>query len=345
MTRADIASLRKDVASYYRPRPDLARWPHPTLVACLFAIEWSLREIIMALIDREDRNPLAVERHATSFAENLSLDTLLVLSELGASAEHLRVIVKDHCEAASVRAELRSRLGKVPRGRAVLAIVEDPESQEALTTLRKTLRVDRLTSYRPGKEDNDDLRHDALAAALSFVRDCGIRTVAGRKLPARIEFPVLKGISLPTLDPDRWDRPVARAQGLREAFALLLPVLRGEVEPVAEKVRQASREHFRMWRAMKRSAPEASLDDPKVASTVSLPPIEEIASPERLDSTRVALDAYCEVVARWGEKAGAFLTGVAAGLPISKAARKAGITRQTGHKYMRKLRQARPGGC
>ncbi|MEW5917019.1 MAG: hypothetical protein AB1762_11460 [Gemmatimonadota bacterium] len=218
-----------------------------------------------------------------------------------------------------------------------MAMLEDPESQEALTTLMKALRVDRLTSYRPAKEDDDDLRHDALAAALSFVRERGTRTVAGRNLPAQIEFPVLKGISLPTLDPERWNRPVARAQGLRAAFALLLPVLRGEIEPVAERVRQASREHFRTWRAKKRSAAESSLDDPKLAPIASPPRSEEIASSERMDSTRAALNAYREVVARWGDKAGAFLHGIAAGLSIAAAARAAGISRQTGHKYIRKL--------
>ncbi|MBI3770339.1 MAG: hypothetical protein HY271_17850 [Deltaproteobacteria bacterium] len=318
----------------YQRRHDVATCDDAELVGRLVGLEANLCLVIVSFIDTPGAPWRTVYRHAAVLAGVLSLEVLDRLRRRGASGDVLGFLIWTRRAVDNVLHEILRRLRATPVGLAIVAVrsLMPPDDAVALRQLLRALRVSQLTSFRPEKESDEDLRQDALASALDFVDRHEREITAPWTLPDRIELPALP-VPIPGVDARRWDWPALVASETHATAALLLPALRGDLEALPEKVRLALRDHFESWNAQKRSGEEVLFDDSDHASPTDVE--------SDLARRRAVQDFYAEARRRWGDRACVFLDALLRGRTVEEASKRAGVSRQTGHKYLRELKRPR----
>lgn len=306
------------------------------LLLRLLGLETSGREVIVSFIDAPERDWLEVYGQAVWMARNPSAQVLQTLHNRGAYEKHLRSLVWLRRALNGIYVELHRRIDHQEVGRALYRTIVDREG--SLHELLAALHVERITSYRRNREDDEDLRSDALRAALQKLEKFRSSPMHQINLPSRVNLSALPVDGLPPTE-GRWDWPAIRARQVAETLRLLLPLLNGDAEKLPETVRQAMREHFRKWNAAKRTGLEISLAEENESGT----PLAELAAES--DTERTALSKH-EVLSflkiaeeRWGPMGTASLRALYEGNTTQAAAKLAGISRQTGHNYIRELRR------
>jgi hypothetical protein len=354
----DAERFRRATAGRHRSSTDYERLAPEQLVAFLAVMEFHARWVVVAFLDGPDRDPEAVYGQAAAWAYWLRAEHLQRLHERGADREVLEFLVFVWCELALIHSELRRRLKTLPVGQALLNLNVKNAPEDAREYLLKALRSDSRLGHllrphkcRSAKEDEADLEEIALVYLIKAYRDAQERAVDGLPFPSHIRSDPPPNI-LARLPEDRerlGDRVLAWT--FREEWKAFMPVLRGDTEKLAEAVRQHLREHYRKgrprkrrppkgrprkWRAKKRQGQEIELDASKHAPT----PRGDLGAQARRMEALADVSRYYDIASQqWGERARVFLDALRAGQSITHASRDAGVSRKTGHKYLRELKR------
>jgi hypothetical protein len=330
-TIEDFRTLIRNQFLFYRQRHGYSELSDQDLLVWLVGYESLSREQVIAVLDKPERDWFDVYKQAARMARDPRPEVLQVLHGLGASELHLRFVVRSRLALREIYDELRRRFDRQKFGRAYYrTMLARPGSLEELLAV---LHVDRITSFRSGKEGSEDLQGVALEAAVRHLekfRD----EIRKRNFPEQVNFPLIPVLDATSREKQgmRWSWKDLRAREFKETIVSLLPLLRGE--ELAEKVHSSMKEHFRKWKASKRTGVEIPLYDDG-----GRPLPEEI---ERGDAPSVEEQVHRKFVAglvmqtakdRWGKKGQLFIHALLEGKNMIEASKAAKISRQTGNKY------------
>jgi hypothetical protein len=186
---------------------------------------------------------------------------------------------------------------------------------------------DILRPYRHEAQDRDDRRQEILAACVAFQKN-----IKGtpRLLPeGDFYIPPLPRMAM--LPRDRSETLAYingkfAADDLMALWKDILPYLQGAAEQIPSRGYQAIRTSDAKWKTQKRTGQTVSVED--IHGRVE-PPLAYGLLYRRFER-------------QWGEKGIIFLKSLAQGDTVIEASKKACVSRQTGHKYMKDLRREFP---
>jgi hypothetical protein len=278
----------------------------------------------------------ALFRRASQIADDPSPPVLAALSRIWPDREPLLYLVWVRLECEHVAMELRKRLEGLGVGAALLRTLGPEPSPDAVRRLTRTLHVSQITvrSSHRHEEDPDDLRQVAVTEAVERYRTLtdGIEvkqevTDAGlRELCSPPDF------GIPEVDNPSWEARNLRlvATECREALKQFGPIFDGHAESIREQAHQALRDHFEKRKAKKRTGQRVPIAEDNLPSPATRAAAEVF----------VELDAaYQAAMSRWGPSGGCLLTALRSGESMAEAAKAAGVSRVTAHKYLKELRK------
>jgi hypothetical protein len=165
----------------------------------------------------------------------------------GVDKRLLFCIIKLTLEEIALIAEYERRMASRPLGHELLHPSE-------IKRLQELLGVEKLQTWRPKKEDSDDLREIAIVSALEkYNRQCA--DLANKPLQKVPRAPLRNGAQWDILHRDRYEGEV------KPALKRLLPVLYGTSESIKGDVHQVLRNHWEQWEAQMRTGEEVDLQE------------------------------------------------------------------------------------
>jgi hypothetical protein len=207
--------------------------------------------------------------------------------------------------------ELERRIAGRPIGMSLF--LRDVEPLQ----LAKVLRVDRIRSYQPWREETKDIEHSGILLALEIYKELGDSRRERRPLP-----PIPQCDNPKEAEAFRYLRKTYEEEAAR-LTAELLPILEGDTEAIRGKVRDAQRE---VWRKQRRQ------------QTI-LRRADRFPTGNDAEEVLEAVSAYRFFQRRWGQRGTAFLKAILHKKTTEEAAKKAGISRSTGEKYLKVFKE------
>jgi len=225
---------------------------------------------------------------------------------------------------------------------------ENKSVPERMNDLYKLLAVDRITTYRPAKEDPDDLKSEAVTGAYEFFAKRG-ESVVVKKQPG-LPMPLLPPkLGLAPRDPPPWDLWFRyQLDAYIEALALdYLSLFFGGMDRTKEASRQRRRNHFEKWEAQKRSGRDVDLEEAdrtsvtRSSSGVWKKRSERLNAEDTQDASQAMFDVLTEAGKhkRWGPQSIEFAKYFLQGKSEKEAASLAGITDRTARNHLAALRK------
>lgn len=258
---------------------------------------------------------------------NIKESGLSVLHSLGADMKKLQALVTWDLEINEIKKALATRSRYSKLGRKMIELEDDLWNSSNFGTLLKAACLDRIQNWRSRDEDSADLQQIALTGLVRWGRNeekihTRITPPGGiPALPEELGFPVNDNPPWHKIFPEIFQAAVAKS------LAFDLPRLQGDPD---KALRQALKDHWEKRKALKRTGEEVSLEE--VKGQAASQPAKEVS---HLDIRR----AYKLAKSRWGERGQRFLDALAKDLTVDKASREAGVSRQTGQKYLREIRK------
>jgi hypothetical protein len=331
----DFQRLMCEQSSFYRSRYQHTTISDLELLIRLVGFESCAREVIVSAIYEPERDWLGVYKQAIRIARNPCSRALQMLHQRGLQDSQLRFIVWIRLNLIEIYDEFRKRLDRQRVGRAFYrTFLNRPE---ALEELRTALHVERIKSYRPSKECDEDLRADGVEAAVRKLEDLRLKIRREMSFPECVQLPKIPVLPSDSRTDGGWEWEKLRAKELQDTIVAFLPLLSGEAEGILTKVHDALKEHFRKFEAAKRDGEEIPICDEKgrlidEVEIVSVPGVEEQVL------SKMAVISLGQIAAeRWGKKGSDFIRALLDDKTIKEASRIAGVSRQTGNKYFREL--------
>src|SRR5262249_11948586 len=187
--------------------------------------------------------------------------------------------------------------------------------------------------------DDEDLRQFAVERGLHHLNGAGTKSLIDSG------FDLLQMITIPDPPPnvrlpkqnDSIDNRVSMrfaALQIRKAIETLLPVLEGQTNRLPKQVRQSLRDQWEKREAQKRTGKKVPVD--RAMRIAERTPERWYSQKERAEK------AYSTAKKKWGEPADRFLKALAEDKTVEDASKEAGISRQTGQKYLRVLKKELP---
>jgi hypothetical protein len=300
----------------------LIRW----LVRLRFLGRDTLARVILSAFPDADLKKVADETE--DLTDNLNWEIIDRLCDLCDNPVPAMLLVDCIVEQDAIYKEINERLTKSVVGAEILRLSADKVKPTSLLELHKALTVDRITTYRPEKESDEDLRAIAVGAAMKAFNQIGHENKADLEKGPYPKTPLAKAFPVASSAWGQWK--IRNSAMEKRDFALMqeyyLPALEGK--KISERARQALRDHFEAREAKKRTAETLSLDRAKKESVS--PPWESY-----FDAGR----AYKIAVERYGQKGQQFLDTLKDTENIKEASARAGISRQMGHRYLIEIRK------
>ena len=235
--------------------------------------------------------------------------------EAGVDNHLLSSIVKLKLEEIALIAEYEQRMASRLLGREL-------RKPSSIKRLQELLGVDKLQTWRPQKEDSDDLRALAITKAVEkYRRQCD--DLAGKPTQRIPRLPVRAGAEWDNLHRDRFEKKV------KPALKNLLPVLYGTSETIKGDIHQVLRNYWEQWAAQMRTGEEVDLQEGQKILRREGRIFEELD--ERVDVSFRMFKVLQEAKKRkrWGPKAIKALKYLLEDKTEKEAAQLAGITDKT----------------
>jgi hypothetical protein len=329
--------LIKSVAAQHRARHSYADWSSTNLLVRLVLLRHRARVCILRIIGAEGAEGWqSALRRASQMADNPTPKVLAELYAVWPHVEPLQFLVWARLECEAVATEVRRRLDALVVAPALMHTLGQQTFTDSLTDLKDALHVRRLTvhaQYRH-EEDSSDLQQVAVERAVRRYRYLteGIavtQMISDHEMLALVSPP---DFGLPPL-PDVWAQKIGlgfvKAQ-CHEALKRFGPLLDGAVESAQGHARQAVRDHVHQRKAQKRRG------RPEFEAAFRALHFQAGSDAESLAATN---RAYEVAIKQWGSRGERFLRALAAGEPVAAAAKAAGLSRPTAHKYLKELRK------
>jgi hypothetical protein len=257
----DFETLIRDVRYFYRSRYGHTEATDLDLLIRLVGFESCAREVIVWALQEPGRDSPYLYEQATRVVRNLCPTALQKLHQRGLRDLQFRFLVWSRLNLTGIYEELRKRLDRQRVGRAFYRILLN--RPEALEELRTALHIERIKSYRPSKESDEDLRSDGVEAALRKLEDFRSKIWRGISFRESVNLPTIPVLPSDSRTAGSWDWGKLRAEELEETTVAFLPLLNGEAESIVTKVHDALKEHFRKFKAAKREGKEIPICDKK----------------------------------------------------------------------------------
>lgn len=227
----EFENLMFDVAKGYEPARDYSKRKNEDIIFDLAVhLAWA-RECTTRIIYKPGGELNEVYNKASRMADKRAPDVLEQLFALYADERPIRFLVWVWIEEECIYQEIRKRLEKHKVGREFLRlhgrVSREPIDGDHLPTV---LNVEKLTSYHPSENSDEDLRNEAVKKALEYQREMEEKAI-DFNLPAEVSLSLPPNTGLPDETPP-WDRlnPLLLSEELKKLEEILLPVLQGKEE-------------------------------------------------------------------------------------------------------------------
>lgn len=354
--KASKVAKRASVTAANAPQ-DLGLESVQDLVSNLARYRFLAARTVLPLVDTPDIPPLRAYRRARRLAEVQTKATVEELYGLCGNDRLFGYVVSLTREAHRIGAEFQERLSSMKVGSAIVATHGAFAHDADRERLESAIKVQRVVSFRPTKEGDDDLRGVAVAAALKRYYATAAAIEAESPYAYALPEPPSE-LRLPTLDAARWagllavlhDTEIAQARRLLIAAAL------GAAEDLPRLAWGDLTDQWKLWKAAKRAGVEISTSGTEEGTgdfeegkrqfglthwgdLRVLPTSDEDGSPAALYEAREEAEKLLDHArVQWGARGEAFLGALLAGRSLVEASAAAGVSRQTGHGWREQLR-------
>jgi hypothetical protein len=306
------------------------------LLYCLVKLRALGRDTLarVILVGWPDADLKAVAEETADLSDNLSWEYIDRLCELCQSPVPAMLLVAYGLEQDAIFKETNERLKRSKVGAELLRLYGDKVKPKDLRELHKALKIEKITTYRPQKESDEDLKGIAVEGATTAFKQIGQTARVDMPEGPYPLTPLAEALPVELALWKKWERVNGAME--RKDFALMqeyfLPALQGK--KISERARQTLRDHFEAQRAKKRMAETLSLDGAE--KDAILPPWETSSGNiSYLDARK----AYKIVRERYGQKGHQFLDALKETGNVKEASASAGISRQMGHRYLVEIRK------
>jgi hypothetical protein len=292
----------------------------------------TLARVILVDLPEVDFKTLADE--TAELSDNIDwklIDKICELCDSPVPAMHLVIC---RLEQEAVYEQSSKRLSKSKAGAEILRMYGNRVKPTGLDDLHKALKVEKISSYKREKYSADDLKAIAVKGALEAFKQIGETSKSeGPQRP----YPLTPLAQALPVDPEVWKQwemvnGAMESQDSKMMQEYYLPARQGQ--KISERARQALKDYFESWKAKKRAAKMVPLHDARKEAV--LPPWETARkSVSYLDAKR----AYQIASERYKEKGPRFLNALKETGDVKEASRRAGISRQMGHRYLVEIRK------
>lgn len=343
----DFQKLIDEIETTRKPEFDYRRLdPKTLLVLFQLYLLWE-RRVVMNIVDRPDSKPEKVWDEVRSIASNLNAKALTLLYSIRPDTKPLEYLIRWQLERKEIRRELDRRSKPYKLGREMIVLEEKLWEPANFKRLLAAARVERIKSRRPSKEDPQDLQQEALMGVAKWLANerktvTTVRQTVGRGIPA-----LPPEVGFPVNDKPPWDAflPYRFWKSLGYVLVKYLPLLEGKPD---QAVSQAKKNHWEKWEAQKRTGEDVPLEEAEKTTLrrsgsrvwrkkgERIEPEADRQNISHLDVTR----AYQILEKRYGKKGRIFLDGLKETGRVTEASKRAGISRQMGHRYLLVIRWA-----
>jgi hypothetical protein len=281
-----------------------------------------------------------IER-AEKLSNNPISDYLTQTYSLLPAREPMEFLLLLRCWREQIRNELYDRMKPNDVGRELVAFLARLEmgtlNNSWILPVLTQLKVEKLQvkAYRKHQLDTEDLLLAAFETAVERHKELG------ETIGVTVEQPIPNlpdnFLGLPT-EPDELRRRITTTViiTVSRLIRFFLPALRGQLEDLPELVRQGEREIFRKLNRHKTITTKREREIRcEVHKEDAFNPDLESVLDDRIASDR----AYRTAQKKWGAKGTRFVNALCQGLNITDAAKKAGVSRKIGHKYLIEIRK------
>jgi hypothetical protein len=342
--------LVADAEKEYKPYYDYSKHEDKDLLVfyALFKV-WGC-QCVVRILHMKGLAPFTNETHKklSELSDNPSPENLAYLHSINPDTRPLKALVWLKLDRNNIWRELDKRHRSFKVGRAFILMEEGKWQPKDVTEFHKLLKVKKIPSYRPEKEDAGDLKSEAVTKALEFFKTRG-ETVRVKERPGMPMPAMPQEWGLPARDPDLWGlwhRDIVSwfIDALCKDY---LSLFFGRVDRTKEAARQALRNHWEKWEAQKRSGKEVSLEQadktsPKRSSSgVWRKQGERVEEKDKPDISERMFEVLrvAKQNKRWGDKAVKAFKYYLEGKTEKEAAKLAGITEKTFRNYTVRLRK------
>lgn len=339
----DLQKLISEVTETFKPQYDHRKLKDEVLLALYAVYTIQGCQVIVRTLHMKGRAPFTSEtaKRASGISHDPSPENLAWLYSYQPDPRPLRFLVWLKVTRRRILEELAKRHKKFKAGVTFIQM-DEHKWQGELNDLHKAIGVERITSYRPQKEDPEDLRSVATTKAVEFFKRRG-ETIQVKQRPGMPIPPLPQDLGLPPRDPDPW--------GLWHRYQLdiyienlmkdYLSLFFGRVDRVKEAAHQGLRNLWEKWEAKKRSGEEVLYEDAE--REIRSRQFKEWLEEEREEGTPDVSAKMFEVLRvarkRWGGKAVRALVLLQQGKTQEEAAKLTKIPYQSLRRYLSKLRK------
>jgi len=367
----EINELIAQVAALPRPKMDYTKMSPPDFAVIdfihrMFEIQASYMALLRSfavMYQRLHVVPEPVARYGglpfeelVKWSRNYTRQHLIEVYTVYPDARLIQLLLDLRMEGAFLEHESVRRLEHHKVGSEIVLL---QDGQDRLKEFEKLLSVDKISSFHPREQSSEDIKQSAVTSAWSAWSNLREKYTEDPYKPP--EFP----LEMLPEEQEFWDSMMinrvwknSRRAHLRE----MIPIFAGETETIPEIVHSRLREDWRKIKRrneiMKGRTEDSDLKnlDPERAERIdwSIIPeksreavsqrlreeLHEERDQEREISARLESErAYRIAIKRWGKHGQLFLDALRQGKDVLNASSAAGVTRQTGHKYLSELKK------
>lgn len=301
----------------------------------------TLARVILVGWPNPDVNDLKkVAEETADISDNLSWEYIDRLCELCQSPAPAMYLVWCRLEQDAIYEQTSKRLKKSKVGSELLRLEGKRVKPEGLGELHKALRVERITTYRPKKYSDEDLKEIAVEGALKAFSEMGRALKMEMPQGAYPLTPLARPLPVKPEVSEQWERVNAAME--RKDFAMMqeyyLPALEGK--KISQRARQALRDWFEKWEAQKRKGEEVDLrtGEKILRRERRVEEVEEADEKADVSARMFKVLREAQKHKRWGKKAIKAFTYYLQGKTEEEAAKLAEITARTFRNNIQRLR-------
>ncbi len=316
------------------------------LLYCLAMLRAMGRDCVARILLKDRPNPSLedlkkVAGQAADISDEPSPKRLERLYASCHDMKPLKFLVECRFEQEAIYKETKNRLKKSGVGMEALRLLGRKSKPLTLDDLHKALKVERMQTYKPDKEMDEDLRSVAVGGVWNRFQKLGQTLKV--KLPTGPYPAVPQNVGIPVDEKDTWSQlnAVMLQRDFEQMQENILPALQGK--RLSGGARQALRDHWEKRDAQKREGEEFDLSEGQrlLRREGRLDRHEEEEMEQKADVSarmyKVLKEAQRQK--RWGKKAITAFKYYLEGKTEEEACKLAKITPRTFQNYIARFRE------
>ncbi len=366
-----VIKLIARVAALPRPRMDYSKGSPPDFavigfIHLMFEIQASYIALFRSFAVKNQRFhvvPEPVARYGglpfeelVKWSQNYTRQHLIEVYTVYQDARLIRLLLYLRIEGSLLEHESVRRLEHHKVGSEIVLL---QGGEDRLKEFEKILSVDKILSFHPREQSSEDIKQSAVTTAWSAWNE-----LQGKYTEDPYQPPVFPLEMLPE-EQEFWENIMINRvwkNGRRAHLREMIPIFAGETETIPQIVHSYLKEDWRKIKrrngilqgrpidsALKSLDPERaeridwSIIPEKSREAVSQRLRDELHVEQNQENTIharfVSESAYRIAIKRWGKCGRLFLDALRQGQNVVDASSSAGVSRQTGHKYLSELKK------